>query len=393
MFGWMCSGGRKVVWCIVGGGVRCMGHEDRVTRVDVAGLDGYVESVMGVVDDSPQLDEANTKAAVLRDFIEVLGWEIPGNTELEFSVEALGKVHKVDYALKVGGQAVAFLEAKGLDNELTDDHRKKIKDYLRNENVELGILTNGREYEFYQLRLNNSGVPIELVEATCLEDLSEKQSIVEAYHVENIREEKSGEIIENIRRLRSDRDVLRENKDAIAGDVVEVITDLTSGAIEGEAETQAKEMVDELISHVESEVTDDRVDDTVEVSGDTGAVPDDTGAFSDDTYHVHLVNDGSTIRRFSSDIQTDLIVDVVEYLIENHDLISAIGPLPYVPGTKRPIIHHSQTHNGSEMYAPREICSEYYIELDFVWDEKKRRMNRITEFCDIECKMKRINGE
>ncbi|SEH36915.1 hypothetical protein SAMN05192561_10198 [Halopenitus malekzadehii] len=44
------------------------------------------------------MDEANTKAAVLRDFLELLDWQIPQNTQLEYSVEAFGQTYKVDYA-------------------------------------------------------------------------------------------------------------------------------------------------------------------------------------------------------------------------------------------------------------------------------------------------------
>jgi len=36
------------------------------------------------------MDEANTKAAVLRDFLKLLNWQIPQNTQLEYSVEAFG---------------------------------------------------------------------------------------------------------------------------------------------------------------------------------------------------------------------------------------------------------------------------------------------------------------
>jgi len=76
---------------------------------------GYVDRAEVVLSTSPQLDEANTKAAILRDFLELLGWKIPANTQLEYSVEAFGQTYKVDYALILEGTPVAFLEAKGAD--------------------------------------------------------------------------------------------------------------------------------------------------------------------------------------------------------------------------------------------------------------------------------------
>ena len=84
------------------------------------------------------MGEATTKAALLRDFIELLGWEIPMNTELEYSVNAFGKVFKVDYALVLDGRPVAFLEAKGLDTTLTSDHREQLSEYLPSEDVNWG---------------------------------------------------------------------------------------------------------------------------------------------------------------------------------------------------------------------------------------------------------------
>jgi hypothetical protein len=51
----------------------------------------YVEQSDPVLDSSPQMDEANTKAAVLRDSLSLLDWQIPQNTQLEYSVEAVGQ--------------------------------------------------------------------------------------------------------------------------------------------------------------------------------------------------------------------------------------------------------------------------------------------------------------
>jgi hypothetical protein len=51
----------------------------------------YIKQSEAVLESSPQMDEANTKAAVLRDFLELLEWKIPQNTQLEYSVEAFGQ--------------------------------------------------------------------------------------------------------------------------------------------------------------------------------------------------------------------------------------------------------------------------------------------------------------
>jgi hypothetical protein len=43
-------------------------------------LQEYVDSAQSVIEDSPQMQEATTKASLLNDFVELLGWEIPKNT-------------------------------------------------------------------------------------------------------------------------------------------------------------------------------------------------------------------------------------------------------------------------------------------------------------------------
>ena len=106
----------------------------------------YVEQSDAVLEASPQMDEANTKAAILRDFLDLLDWQIPQNTQLEYSVEAFGQTYKVDYALILDGTPVAFLEAKGADTALTADHDEQLSSYMMNKNVNYGILTNGKQY-------------------------------------------------------------------------------------------------------------------------------------------------------------------------------------------------------------------------------------------------------
>jgi len=118
--------------------------------MDEDAVQSYVDHAQSTIEAAPQTDEANTKAAVLRDLLELLDWTIPENTQLEYSVKAFGKTYKVDYALILEGTPVAFLEAKGVDTTLTENHRKQLKAYLKNEDVNLGILTNGEEYEFYR---------------------------------------------------------------------------------------------------------------------------------------------------------------------------------------------------------------------------------------------------
>src|SRR6056297_1734494 len=146
----------------------------------------YVEQSESVLDASPQMDEANTKAAILRDFLTLLDWQIPENTQLEYSVEAFGQTYKVDYALILDGTPVAFLEAKGADTSLTGDHEDQLSSYMTNKNVTYGILTNGKQYRFFQRRVDATDVDVQRAAAVALEDLPTHLAILQAYQKDTI---------------------------------------------------------------------------------------------------------------------------------------------------------------------------------------------------------------
>ncbi|MBP1986208.1 type I restriction endonuclease [Halolamina salifodinae] len=190
------------------------------------------------------MDEANTKAAVLRDFLDLLGWDIPANTQLEYSVKAFGKTYKVDYALVLEGAPVAFIEAKGVDTPLTDKHREQLAAYLKNEDVNWGVLTNGEEYEFYRRRVVDSKVNVNALADTKLQNLPERITVLRAFTKEAIQTGDSEKIATRINNLKQARSVLESEKDRLATEVTELLTDEISDAIATPAESQAKEMID-----------------------------------------------------------------------------------------------------------------------------------------------------
>jgi hypothetical protein len=75
------------------------------------------------------------------------------------------------------------------------------------------------------------------------------------------------------------------------------------------------------------------------------------------------------------------MASVVSYLLQNHNLISELTPLPYIPGKTRAIIHDEPNYNGRGMAQSRELEDEYYVELNLNWDQKKREMERVANAC------------
>lgn len=230
----------------------------------------YVEQSDAVIEDSPQMDEANTKAAILRDFLDLLDWQIPQNTQLEYSVEAFGQTYKVDYALILDGTPVAFLEAKGADTALTADHDEQLSSYMMNKNVNYGILTNGKQYRFFQRRVDASNVNVQQVGGIALEDLPNRLAVVKAFEKDAIESGESGKILGRINELREARRTLEAEKDDLAVELSNVLADEVSDAISSLAETQAKEMIDRLVADIESEIDADGSSTEHPKDGDTG---------------------------------------------------------------------------------------------------------------------------
>ena len=240
----------------------------------------YVEQSDAVLEASPQMDEANTKAAILRDFLDLLDWKIPQNTQLEYSVEAFGQTYKVDYALILDGTPVAFLEAKGADTTLTADHDEQLSSYMMNKNVNYGILTNGKQYRFFQRRVDASKVNVQQVGDVTLENLPNRLAVVKAFEKDAIESGESGKILGRINELREARRTLEAEKDDLALKLSNVLADEVSGGISSLAETQAKEMIDRLVANIESEIDAD---------GNTKSLQDrDTGDPSLDPADSHI---------------------------------------------------------------------------------------------------------
>lgn len=232
----------------------------------------YVERSQSTIESSPQMGEATTKAAVLRNFLDLLNWQIPSNTELEYSVKAFGRTFKVDYALVLEGAPVAFLEAKGVDTPLTDDHREQIQEYMKSEDVNLGILTNGEQYVFFRRQVIDTKVRVNTLAEMRLDDLPERVTILQAFTKNAIQNDESEKILNRIRELRDARTTLEDSKESLASDVASLMTETVSETISSQAESQAKEMIDRLIGDIAGEI-----------NSETAATPSTTATTTPET--------------------------------------------------------------------------------------------------------------
>lgn len=344
----------------------------------------YVDHAQATIEAAPQMDEANTKAAILRDFLDLLDWSIPNNTQLEYSVKAFGKTYKVDYALILEGTPVAFLEAKGVDTALTDKHREQLEAYLKNEDVNLGILTNGEKYEFYRREVVDTKVNVNTLGRTSLHRLPERVTTLSAFTKDAIQNNEWVKILNRIKELREARTTLKSEKDSLATEVSELFAERVSGTISPQTESQAKEMIDRLIGDIENEITSDGDPlerDSITEPAQTTVENDQTDASG--TYQITFLEGDDALVELSGSKQVDVFIEAVEYLVSSHNLISTLAPLPHVPGRTRPIIHSENSFEGKQMKQPRKIGGEYYLETNLSSTQKQRELRRFVQQYDF----------
>jgi len=292
----------------------------------------------------------------------------------------------VDYALILDGTPVAFLEAKGVDTALTDDHEDQLSSYMTNKNVTYGILTNGKQYCFFQLRVDASNVDVQKVGDVDLEDLPNRLAVLKAYKKDAIESGESGKILVRINELREARRTLEADKDDLAVTLSNTLADEVSDSISSLAETHAKEMIDRLVADIESEIDTDEKKSKREIADSLGETPEKVGDSDvDREYVIEIQRNESTLAVLDSDNQSDVMADAVDYLIQNHGLISRIEPLPYVPGNKNALINDQPVHPDDErdMRTYRELTNGYSLFTSFNKRDKKRHIERLADKCDL----------
>jgi len=97
-------------------------------------------------------DESNTRESLIRPFFEILGYQFLNDYQNEFTADMNGrKSRKVDMAFLFGNQTPKMIvECKRANISLSDKHFRQLNEYAIDlASVQVGIVTNGIEYDFY----------------------------------------------------------------------------------------------------------------------------------------------------------------------------------------------------------------------------------------------------
>lgn len=298
---------------------------------------------------------------------------------------ATGKT-KVDFALQLGDTPVVFVEAKPARSSLDEDSVEQLRSYMRQElEVDWGVVTNGKSFEVLTKGDNGKKEEISLIQFK-LDDLKERPDLLEILSKESIQSGKSDKIATQIAQAGEAILHIQQNKERVAKELNDVLLDEIGPSVPLDTEAQATEFLENLISALEEQRraigTTPAPDEEKEVSKpEIEDVQDVTGE-----YVIKIMNADTAIVTITDDNQSDAMTEATNYFIENHDLISVLEPLPYVPGRKNALINDQPVHpdGKGEMRTHRELTNGYYLFTSFNKRDKKRHVQRFAEKCGLE---------
>ena len=101
-----------------------------------------------------RFNETRTRDDLINPLLRALGWEGPSVITSEYSITRGFRPKRADYALHEPDQTkhpIAFIEAKRMNADLTDNHIQQVLGYARSRNVKYIGLTNGDQWVFYDV--------------------------------------------------------------------------------------------------------------------------------------------------------------------------------------------------------------------------------------------------
>ena len=124
-----------------------------------------------------KIGERTTESWFIEPFLDILGYDVrePKLVKPQYRIDPNAKnADKVDYAILKDGKPIIFVEGKPLDDDL-DKYHSQLKKYFNLEsNVNIGILTNGNEYQFYTDIKDKNQLDEEPFLTFCLEEIDDE---------------------------------------------------------------------------------------------------------------------------------------------------------------------------------------------------------------------------
>lgn len=325
----------------------------------------FSQTKQKILDENPHMNEEETKTAIITDFVNLLGWEIPTDGNMEYHFGNHNR-NIVDYAFFHNGTSKLFVEAKSVGTSLEEKNRDQIKEYLLLDNVDLGILTNGEEYELYRRFVNADGdVKTQRIETIMLSEFPSYTVLFNIFSKTQVTDETYKEHLERIREIQTARETLRNDRERLSNDLVNVVTESTGGI----AEQPAKNHVVEFLESVSSEL----------------AEMTQLGGTKEEDDPQEVVERNTDVRFEHGEVQLkeevsarDQLRGVIQVLFGRGLL--TVDDLPIAAGPTRYILNTEPTNrDGKPMTHSEEIVDGVFAELNASRDSIKQFIQTIID--------------
>jgi hypothetical protein len=336
--------------------------------MDESDLMEWLEQTRDLVRESTEMDEANTKAKIVRPLLETLGWDITSDVELEYGFQMGSTTHYVDYALTLDGVPELFVEVKGCYNDLTERHLNQLYSYMKTQNIDWGLLTNGRSYYVCRRRIDeDKNAVVDVLGDFPIADFLDHRALVSALSRESIAEGRSEEIAANVYELRETYAALQAERGSVVESLADTLVARFGDHVEGHAEAAARTAVEEFSGALET---------------DAMGVPDvdPAGTFwAEVEAETGIVKQGSVVVFPDDRSATDCFAAFVDLLFERGHLTDA--DVPIASGRKRYLVNDDPVDQaGESMYSPREVGDGYYLETNYSRNDIKQRILELAEY-------------
>lgn len=330
-------------------------------------IEDYVQYAERILDEYPQMNEANTKARLIRDLLELLGWDFATDVQLEYSIPMASRTHKVDYALLLEDTPVAFVEAKGCDTSLNDANRDQLRTYMKTQDIDWGLLTNGWTNEVFQRRVEDGKVSVDRLGVAEVDELVQKSNLLSALSKHSIESGEARKIARKINEIERTKRELRENKEDIAESIARTVAEEVDDSISQQAENEAKTLVDNLIAELDGE------------TGEEITPPRPVGDFWKEVEQkTGIAKQGDEIVLREDSSAADQFRDFVSFLFEEGYIGETSIPIEY--GRKRYLLNHEpQNQEGGKMKRPFEVQDGVYLEVNFSVQNIKQNIKYLGE--------------
>lgn len=212
-------------------------------------LERYIERSKKILEDSPQMDEANTKKKIIEPLIELLGWDLySSEVKLEYQVQSGSTSKNVDYALLLNDSPVVFLETKGSGRKIRDKDVKQLESYMKLDDVGFGLISNGDSFRVLRTEWRKRETEVSELGAFSLDEISDELNFIKLLSRKSIESGKSETIAKNIEKSRKAVEKLRENKSKIVEEVAGIIGKEIGEFNPDKIESQSAKFLEELIS-------------------------------------------------------------------------------------------------------------------------------------------------